>query len=304
MMAAMMTSRGLMAAGLSVLLFGCVGNGRSNPSFSVTASEAKRAMRQMEHLPRPLDRPVVVLGGFNDPGVAAGHLAREVRRLTGDGRVLAVSFGFCEPLDDCRRRVVRAVDRAFPAADPVWTCEVDVIAVSLGGVVARHAAAPSPAPAHNRRLRVARLFTISSPHRGAAIANLPSLPFAAGVQADLRPGSKFLRALERGENPLGYELIPYARLGDGVVGDANTAPTGRTPYWVPTPPFQDAHFMAYSDPRIVADIARRLRGEPPFATDPSQPLPGRRRPGEDKEPRMTRMNADQKEERIDFSPLL
>ena len=46
-----------------------------------------------------------------DPGIAAGHLVREVRRLTGDRRVLSGSFGFCEALDDCRRRVIRGVDR-------------------------------------------------------------------------------------------------------------------------------------------------------------------------------------------------
>ena len=36
---------------------------------------------------------------------------------------------------------------------------------------------------------------------------------------------------------------------------------------------QGAHLMASKDPRIVADIARRLRGEPPFATTPAEPLP-------------------------------
>jgi hypothetical protein len=38
---------------------------------------------------------------------------------------------------------------------------------------------------------------------------------------------------------------------------------------------EDAHHLAFSDPRIVADIARRLRAEKPFAADPAEPLPGR-----------------------------
>jgi hypothetical protein len=42
---------------------------------------------------------------------------------------------------------------------------------------------------------------------------------------------------------------------------------------VPGKPFQDAHLMAMADPRIIADVARRLRGEPPLTSDPPEPLP-------------------------------
>jgi pimeloyl-ACP methyl ester carboxylesterase len=155
---------------------------------------------------------------------------------------------------------------------------VDVIAVSIGGVVARHAAAATPTPP-GRRLRVARLFTISSPHRGAALAAFPAMPFVGGVQADLRPGSKFLRTLEHNERPGTYPVYPYVRLGDSLVGAANAAPHGQDPWWVATPPLEGAHTMAYCDGRIVADIARRLRGEEPFAKEPPEPLPGLRAAG-------------------------
>ena len=108
------------------------------------------------------------------------------------------------------------------------------------------------------------------------MAGLPALPFIGGVQADLRRGSQFLRTLSANEDPSSYELYSYVRLGDALVGTANASPPGRQAWWVPTPPLEDAHLTAFRDPRIVADIARRLRGEEPFATDPPQPLPGRR----------------------------
>ena len=253
---------------------GCAGHARTNPSFDLTAPAARGALRQMAASPRRLERPVVVLGGFGDPGVAPNYLAGEVRKLTGDRRVLPVSFGFWESLDDCRARVIRDVGRAFPCDDSEWTREVDVIAVSLGGVVARHAAAAPPAPS-GRRLRVARLFTISSPHRGAAVAALPAIPFMGGLQTDLRRGSKFLRSLEQSEQPAAYPVYPYVRLGDSLVGAANAAPYGQDPWWVATPPLEGPHTFAYCDARIVADIVRRLRGEEPFAKEPPEPLPGR-----------------------------
>jgi hypothetical protein len=38
---------------------------------------------------------------------------------------------------------------------------------------------------------------------------------------------------------------------------------------------QGAHLAAHTDPRLLADIARRLRNETPFTTEPRTPLPGR-----------------------------
>ena len=96
----------------------------------------------MAQAPKRLDRPVLVLGGYFDPGIVACDLSRRLRRLTGDPRVIAVPFAFCGDFDTCRARVIRAVDRAYGTVDPVWTTEVDVVAVSMGGLVARYAAAP------------------------------------------------------------------------------------------------------------------------------------------------------------------
>jgi pimeloyl-ACP methyl ester carboxylesterase len=251
-------------------LIGC-GTAPRNPSFDLPAADARRALREMRQSPRGLERPVVVLDGLGPP-VASWLLADQVRRATGGDRrdFVGVTFVFSMSLDNCRRRVVDAVERHFPSDDPRFTREVDVVAMSMGGVVARYAAAPEPA-ARGKRLRIARLFTISSPHVGAELAALP--PVLGQLQLDLRERSPFLRALARREAEADYELYPYVRLGDCIVGDTNAAPAGVTPLWLPNLPLEDAHLAAWRDPRIMADIARRLRGERPFATDPPQPLP-------------------------------
>jgi hypothetical protein len=268
----MPTRPAVSAALLLTLVTGCVGRGGRNPSFDVSAPEARRAMREMASCPRALERPVVVLDGLGPP-LASPHYASALRRTTGDCRVLGVQFMFCLSLEDCRRHVIDAVEREFPSGDRDWTTEVDVIGFSMGGVVGRCAAAPPADGRAGKRLKVARLFTISSPHRGAAVASL--LPPLDGLAPfELRRGSAFLKALGERERPAEYELVTYVRLGDWVVGPANAAPAGTGVHWVSTPPLQSAHATAFADPRIVADIARRLRGEAPFATDPPEPLPG------------------------------
>jgi hypothetical protein len=275
-----------------------------NPSFNVSNDDARAALREMKHDAKPLPRPLVILGGLDDPGVATMVLGDDFREITGDdSRVIGVSFFFCGSFDGCRKRVIDAVDKAFPSDDPVWTTEVDVVAVSMGGLVARYAAAPPRARqatatatatatanaasqpttdrAPTRRLHIARLFTISSPHRGAALAFLPTFN---QLQIDMRAGSRFLQRLDAYDELIeagsaqtrpydSYELIPYVRLDDVIVGERNAAPAGWTPWWVPAEPFQDSHMFAIADPRIVADIARRLRGEPPLTSDPPAPLP-------------------------------
>ena len=259
-----------------LLALGCVGcaSAKPNPSFAVSSDDARRALGEMRSNPKQLDRPLVVLSGFCDPGIASSHLRSEFRRLTGDDRVIGVSFLFCGDFDACRRQVIAAVDKAFPSDDPLWTTEVDVVGVSMGGLVGRYAAVPTLNQPEGRRLRVARLFTISTPHRGAALAGLPTID---RLQIDMRAGSRFLRDLDAAYEGGGYELFPYVRLSDVPVGPPNAAPRGRTAWWVSNLPLQDSHMGAPTDPRIVADIARRLRGEAPFTTDPPAPLPGARR---------------------------
>jgi hypothetical protein len=251
----------------ALILFGCAAP--ANPSFPISVSDAMGALREMANDPKPLARPVVVLGGYHDPGLGALVWGREVRRWSRGARVIDVSFALHRDFEQCRRDVIAAVDDALPSDNPQATTEVDVIGVSMGGLVARYAAVPRPG---ERRLRIARLFTIAAPHRGAAMARLPAL---TRLQADMRGSSPFMRKLGPAEGLADYEIIPYVRLGDLLVGAANAAPAETAPWWVPNRAPELAHIAASLDPRIRADVARRLRGEEPFASGTPAPLPRR-----------------------------
>jgi hypothetical protein len=97
----------------------------------------------------------------------------------------------------------------------------------------------------------------------------------------MRHGSQFLSGLDAAiqakatPDDAAYPIYPYVRRHDGWIGESNAAPPGwPAAWWVPNQPFQDAHIGCCTDPRIVADVARRLRGETPFTLDPPAPLPG------------------------------
>ena len=99
------------------------------------------------------------------------------------------------------------------------------------------------------------------------------MPTLNQLQIDMRPGSAFLRALNQGRKDSDYPIYPYVRLGDRVVGEVNTAPPGQTAWWVSNLPLQGAHISAYNDPRIHADIVRRLQDKAPYTTEPVAPIP-------------------------------
>ena len=267
---------------VSLLSLACAG-GPQNPSFPLSVGKADTALKEMAKAPKPLPRPVVIVGGYLDPGIATAALKSKLQPLVKDKRILMVPLPFCATFDDCRAEILAAVEREYPSDNPNWTTEVDVIAISMGGLAARHAAAPNPRATQGgngpsaKRLRIARLFTLSTPHRGALLAGLPT--FHKLLQ-DMRSGSTFLQTLNAtGEAPgedaeASYEIYPYVRRHDGWIGESNAAPPGwETAWWVPNQLFQDSHVGCCTDPRIIADIARRLRGETPFTLDPPAPLP-------------------------------
>ena len=181
----------------------------------------------------------------------------------------AVQSAIVERLQTQERVVIKAVDEAFPSGDPVWTTEVDLVGNSMGGLVARYATDPTTG---DRAVRAAALYGIGTPFLGADIAEVFVLN---DMVRDMQPGSSFLANLNDPTRQYGYVLVPYTRSDDTYVGAANTAPPGEVPWWVPAEPFQSGHLTSYGDHRIMADIARRLRGEPPYTTEPRAPLPSK-----------------------------
>lgn len=245
----------------------CACAGPTNPSFPLSVHEANDDLARMRRDPVKPERPIVVLAGYADPGFATSHIRNRLRSRLRDPQVITVTFGDLRSFDEARRHLVESIERSIPSEEPGRTVEVDVIGNSMGGLIARDAAIPRDG---ERTLHIARLFTISTPHTGARAAR--SIGWTP-LQRSMRPGSDFLSSLDNAPGPRTYSLIPYARTGDGLVGEENTAPRGEAPWWTPAAPFLSGHFTTYDDPRIMADILRRLRAEEPFTTEPRAPLP-------------------------------
>lgn len=232
------------------------------PTRALAADER----RHMEAAPVALARPVLVLSGWRSPYWQGRGLARRLEALTcrDASRFRSVSYMLSWSIEGAAQRAVEAVQAAWPSAAHDDTTEVDVVAVSMGGLVARAGAAGLGG---SRRLRIHRLFTLATPHRGAALAERIRPDLAA---REMRPGSEWLARLDAALPDAAAEIIPYARTGDAWVGATRTAPPGRDPIWT-RGPFCLSHFTIALDEAITLDIARRLRGESPLATGASPP---------------------------------
>jgi hypothetical protein len=250
---------------LGVLLTGCAVP--SNPSFPLTRRQARLDLDTMARNPKRAARPVLFLGAYMDVGYATSELKAQLGRVISNDRFLTVTFINCASFDECRRRVIEKVERELPSRDTRRTVEVDVVGVSMGGLVGRYAAQPSLS---DKQLRVVRLFTIATPHRGAMLGtNMYIDPLAR----QMRSGSSFIEQLNRPANRGSYQLVPYVWTNDNIVGAGNAAPPRRNPWWLPPVAFLAPHIGPMYDPRVIADIARRLRGEKPYTVEPPAPLP-------------------------------
>lgn len=260
---------------LVLALAGCSANYKdtTNPSFPVTEADAQADERRMSADPVLLARPVLVIGGFRSPDEFVASMTTKIVRMTSGRRedFVRVPTWFEGDIEDLAALAVEMVNDRWPAEGDDATVEVDVVGLSMGGIVARYAADRlAETRPGARRLRINRLITISTPHRGALLAErMPLIEDRATV--DLYRRSLFLTRLDEAYDG-SYEIVPYARLGDEVVGPINTAPPGRWPIWVSAPLVGDAHLTVNEDRRILTDIARRLRGEEPRGVE-GEPIP-------------------------------
>lgn len=273
--------RFLAMAMAAALLGGCVALPERNGALGLTRLGAAAEAERMEREPVQLLRPVVVLNGYHGLPTLANRVARRLGEMTSGkpGDFLAISYTFSGDLDDVCGTILREVEARWPSPDPERTIEVDVVGVSMGGIAARWAALtpearaevrgrsmsedPDPAdqgPALRKRLRIARLYTISAPHRGSRMAEILALDPAT---ADMRGGSAFLHAIDTALPGAGFELVCYTQCRDNLVGATRTAPPGQEPIWT-SGTLVFSHFTASRNPMFLVDIARRLRGETPL----------------------------------------
>lgn len=255
---------------VSAALAGCFTIHVDNPAFLATGAEIESELQRMRAEPVGVARPVLVLGGYRSPMPIAKGLAGRICELTGASRdeVVDLSYIFSDTVEGPARRAVELVEARFPSDDPEWTTEVDVVAISMGGLVARLAASDPELRGEpgGKRLKVHTLYSLASPHQGAILADWIRLDSAS---RSMRPGSAFLARLDEAFAGCGYEVVPYAVLRDTWVGARHASPVGMEPIWVPGRVMLSHHLVSFNK-RIQADVARRLRGEGPLGM-PSEP---------------------------------
>ncbi len=240
--------------------------GPENPAFTHADEVIAAKSRELETNPKPLARPVIVFSGYRVPGVFAGHLATNIARFTSgqteDFRMFAYPFdGDIEPLVNRLAKIIGNEFGLDSSGDS--TVPVDVVGISMGGIVGRLAAARTRTRLPGvPRVDVRRLFTIGTPHRGARLALTIHVDRAA---TDMQPNSPFLATLDEHAKSDDYELIPYATLNDITVGAANCSPPDSHPIWI-RGSRRFAHTTVTMHPAIAVDIALRLRGETPIGT--------------------------------------
>ncbi len=226
-------------------------------TLDMPMDRVRQIQNRMQAEPVDPARPIVVLGGWRAWRPSAGGLARRIRKNVGGphSKIIDISFPFYNDLDAMAEHVIAEIDRRWPSDDPERTTQVDVIGVSMGGLVARRAAM-----LEGRKLNIKRLFTIGTPHRGAKLARFITVDKPS---ADMKPGSVFLGLLDQGLEGKDYELICYARDTDDWVGTTNSAPVGFDLIVTPGPMLL-SHQTITTDARMITDIASRLRGEFPL----------------------------------------
>jgi hypothetical protein len=252
----------------TLALSGCLAQRRVNPSFALSETQAREALREMRQAPVSPQRPILILGGFADIGIGAGLLRHKLDPLFSREQTLVITFADCASFEQCREKVIRRVQEEFPSDDPRLTSPVDVVGQSMGGLIAVFSAADFGDGA--RRLNAANIFTLSSPLDGAKLADRWPIVLTA-MHRDMQHGSRMYDRLDQAE--ISANLFSYTRLYDQTVGDEYASLPGHGVWWVDVPPFQTPHLAGVMDDRIIADVARRLRGETPFATSPPAPLP-------------------------------
>lgn len=204
--------------------------------------------------------PLVVVGGWADPGIGGTVAAKKLRDLTGNGRILAVHPGFAWSFDGAANQLVDEVETHFGP-----NAQVDVVGISMGGVVARHAAtADARFGEDDHRLNIRNLFTIASPHTGAQLADVAGF---WGTGLAMRSNSPFLRRLAKREQAgeIDYPIVAYARTNDYTIGPGSALPEHLLDrgllIWVRANPLGGGHWRPYADETILGDIARRLTTE-------------------------------------------
>ena len=188
-------------------------------------------------------RPIIMLHGFGMTGAQWAWMSLRLR-AHGHGPIYDLNYFSPLAVEVSARRLGRIIERVL---ERERATELDIIAHSLGGVVARY---------YIERLsggrKVAHLITVGTPHAGTRLGR-----FGLGVPAarDLCGGSVLLTDL--GPIRAGARYVSVWSRSDAVVQppeSASIAPAGSDEV------FDDlGHLSLILSPRVVSVIDARLR---------------------------------------------
>jgi triacylglycerol esterase/lipase EstA (alpha/beta hydrolase family) len=191
--------------------------------------------------------PIILLHGFGMNRTQWVWMARSLR-ARGHGPIYGMNYFSLQPVTRSARLLARFIDVVLAREG---SRQVDVVAHSMGGVVARY---------YNERLtdgrKIGRLITIGTPHAGTRMGRLgPGIPGAR----DLLGGSALFGEL--GPVRAGAPYTSIWSRADAVVQPAESAsiaPGGTDEV------FDDlGHLSLVLSPRVVAAIDARLRAPEP-----------------------------------------
>ena len=158
-----------LAATAMLGLGGCLSLPGPSAAYPASKEEVKSEWSRMKASPVGLERPLLVMDGWVVTG-GGDTIARELTELTGAGPddVLLEKYRLGGTPETLVARTIRHVEAKWPSGDPKWTTEVDAVGFSNGGLLHRLGALPPQRQdaEPRKRLRIRRLFTVSSPHRG------------------------------------------------------------------------------------------------------------------------------------------
>ncbi len=129
----------LLAASSLLLMTGCAAP--TNPSFPISINQGRTALKQMAADPRPLPRPLILIGGFLDP-ISTDWMEAELRAISHDRRIVTVCIAGHLSFWGYRRELLEKIAPFLPPDENGRRPEADVVGFSLGGLVARYSAIP------------------------------------------------------------------------------------------------------------------------------------------------------------------
>ncbi len=233
----------------AIILSGCsAAEKKRTREVAAEQRDAERELKEMAAAPKPLRRPLVILSGWAEP---PGNWKRFRAWLE------AATCG-------CEREILipdlRGPGGLAAAAERVVDLcaelgEVDVVAHSAGGLVAREAARASRG---DRRLRIARLFAIATPHGGSPWSGFwPILPYPLQA-ADCRPSGDFIARLASDPSSASMPISTFWTEGDVVVPRESAEAVGNEHHAYARPRGFFVHRRCAADPRLARDVIAGL----------------------------------------------